>query len=48
MITRPVRERSVDEIVTAAEVAVDATGFEELALLSLSSSDFGRIVELVG
>ena len=47
MITRPVRERTVDEIVDAAEVAVNATGFEELALLSLSSSDFGRVVELV-
>lgn len=46
MITRPVRERSVDEIVQAAEDAVNSTGFEELALLSLSSSDFGRIVEL--
>jgi radical SAM family uncharacterized protein len=47
MITRPVRERSVDEIVAAAEEAVRATGFEELALLSLSSSDYSRIVELV-
>ncbi len=47
MITRPVRERSVDEIVAAAEEAVNATGFEELALLSLSSSDFSRVVELV-
>ena len=46
MITRPVRERSVEEIVEAAEEAVNATGFEELALLSLSSSDFDRIVEL--
>lgn len=46
MITRPVRERSIEEIVSAAEQAVDSTGFEELALLSLSSSDFGRIVEL--
>ncbi|HEX2698095.1 MAG TPA: TIGR03960 family B12-binding radical SAM protein, partial [Anaerolineales bacterium] len=47
MITRPVRERSVDEIVDAAEAAVNATGFEELALLSLSSSDFSYVVELV-
>lgn len=47
MITRPVRERTVDEIVQAAEEAVNATGFEELALLSLSSSDFGEVVELV-
>ena len=47
MITRPVRERSVDEIVQAAEEAVDATGAEELALLSLSSSDYTDILELV-
>ncbi len=47
MITRPVRERSVEEIVRAAEEAVAATGFEELALLSLSSSDYSHILELV-
>ncbi|HTX92064.1 MAG TPA: TIGR03960 family B12-binding radical SAM protein [Anaerolineales bacterium] len=47
MITRPVRERSVDEIVQAAQAAVEATGAEELALLSLSSSDYTDILELV-
>ena len=47
MITRPVRERSVDEIVQAAEAAVNATGAEELALLSLSSSDYTDILDLV-
>lgn len=47
MITRPVRERSVEEVVDAAEEAVRATGFEELALLSLSSSDYTHIKELV-
>jgi hypothetical protein len=47
MITRPVRERSVEEVVEAAEAAVDATGFEELALLSLSSSDYTYVMELV-
>ncbi len=47
MITRPVRERSVDEIVAAAEEAIRSTGFEELALLSLSSSDYTHVVELV-
>ena len=46
MITRPVRERSVEEIVKAAVCAVEDTGFEELALMSLSSSDFSHIVEL--
>jgi len=47
MLTRPVRERSVEEIVQAAAEAVNATGIEELALLSLSSSDYTDIVELV-
>jgi radical SAM family uncharacterized protein len=47
MITRPVRERSVDEIVAAAREAVAVTGAEELALLSLSSSDYSDILELV-
>jgi radical SAM family uncharacterized protein len=47
MITRPVRERSVEEIVQAAEEAVNLTGAEELALLSLSSSDYTDVLELV-
>ncbi len=47
MITRPVRERSVEEIVAAAEQAIQSTGFEELALLSLSSSDYTSILDLV-
>lgn len=47
MIVRPVRERSVDEVVAAAEEAIRSTGFEELALMSLSSSDYTHIVELV-
>jgi radical SAM superfamily enzyme YgiQ (UPF0313 family) len=47
MITRPVRERSVEEVVRAAEEAVAQTGIEELALLSLSSSDYTAILELV-
>ena len=47
MITRPVRERSVDEVLQAAEEALGNTGFEELALLSLSSSDYTNVLELV-
>jgi radical SAM family uncharacterized protein len=47
MITRPVRERSVQEVVDAAEAAVRSTGFEELALMSLSSSDYTHVNELV-
>jgi radical SAM family uncharacterized protein len=47
MITRPVRERSVDEVLAAAEEALKHSGFEELALLSLSSSDYTNVLELV-
>lgn len=47
MITRPVRERTVEEVVNAADAAIRATGFEEVALLSLSSSDYTNILELV-
>jgi radical SAM family uncharacterized protein len=47
MITRPVRERSVEEVLQAAEDAIKNTGFEELALLSLSSSDYSNVLELV-
>lgn len=47
MITRPVRERSVEEVLQAAEDAIKSTGFEELALLSLSSSDYSNVLELV-
>ncbi len=47
MITRPVRERSVDEVLDAAEEALKNTGVEELALMSLSSSDYTHALELV-
>ena len=47
MINRPVRERSVEEIVDALEAALEHTGFEEIGLLSLSSSDYTHILELV-
>ncbi len=47
MISRPVRERSVTEIVESIQQSLDNTGFEEVALLSLSSSDYSHILELV-
>jgi radical SAM superfamily enzyme YgiQ (UPF0313 family) len=47
MISRPVRERSVAEIVASIQQSLDNTGFEEVALLSLSSSDYSHILELV-
>ncbi|NIS79128.1 MAG: TIGR03960 family B12-binding radical SAM protein [Anaerolineales bacterium] len=47
MITRPVRERSVHEILDAIETSIAQTGYEEVGLLSLSSSDYDDILELV-
>lgn len=47
MINRPVRERSVEQIVSSIESALENTGYEEIALLSLSSSDYTHINELV-
>jgi len=47
MINRPVRERSIDEIVKSLDEAVQNTGYEQVSLLSLSSSDYSQIVELV-
>ena len=47
MVYRPVRERPVAEILEAVDAIVANTGFEEIALLSLSSSDYGQIETLV-
>jgi radical SAM family uncharacterized protein len=47
MVTRPVRERPIPQILDAIETATGNTGFEEIALLSLSSSDYTGILELV-
>jgi radical SAM family uncharacterized protein len=47
MINRPVRERPVEEIVEAIDSALRHTGYEEVGLLSLSSSDYTHVVELV-
>jgi radical SAM family uncharacterized protein len=47
MVNRPVRERPVPEVVDAIEQALANTGFEEVGLLSLSSSDYTQIQDLV-
>ncbi|GAB4508666.1 MAG: TIGR03960 family B12-binding radical SAM protein [Anaerolineae bacterium] len=46
MITRPVRERRVPEVMQAIEEIIENTGFEEISLLSLSSSDYVYVHEL--
>jgi len=47
MINRPIRERRVKEILKSAKKALKSTGFEEISLLSLSSSDYTQIDELI-
>ncbi|HOU13783.1 MAG TPA: TIGR03960 family B12-binding radical SAM protein [Anaerolineae bacterium] len=46
-ITRPVRERPAAEIVDSVAAILDATGYEEVALLSLSSADHSAIKPLL-
>jgi radical SAM family uncharacterized protein len=48
MITRPVRERSRSTIEQMVKDGVEATGFEEVGLLSLSSADHSEIQGLCG
>lgn len=46
IVTRPVRERPVEEILEAMERILESTGYEEISLLSLSSSDYRDVLEL--
>lgn len=46
MITRPVRERSIDTIGAMVDAGLAATGLEEVGLLSLSSADHSEIGEI--
>ena len=44
---RPIRERKVDTLVEYAKQLMDNTGYEELSLSSLSTSDYSHLKELV-
>jgi radical SAM superfamily enzyme YgiQ (UPF0313 family) len=46
MITRPVRERSITGVAEIVERGLQATGFEEVGLLSLSSADHSEIADI--
>jgi radical SAM family uncharacterized protein len=46
MITRPVRERSIQGIGEMVHKGLEASGFEEVGLLSLSSADHSEIAEV--
>jgi len=47
MLYRPVRERTPQKVFDLAVQALAATGYEDLSLLSLSTSDYGCIVPLM-
>lgn len=47
MIFRPVRERPVEEVLQAVDEMIQHCGFEEVSFLSLSSSDYTFVEELV-
>jgi radical SAM superfamily enzyme YgiQ (UPF0313 family) len=48
MITRPVRERPMEQVRTMVRDGLRRSGYDELALTSLSSADFSGIDTLVG
>ncbi|MBF0572630.1 MAG: TIGR03960 family B12-binding radical SAM protein, partial [Desulfamplus sp.] len=47
MIYRPVRERSVNELVDIAKESLKNTGYSDLSLLSLSTGDYSNLAELM-
>lgn len=47
MLYRPVRERSVERLMQITEVALAATGYDEMSLLSLSTGDYGCLADLM-
>ena len=47
MIYRPVRERSADSVVSATLTGLACTGYDEVSLTSLSSTDHSQIEEIL-
>ncbi len=45
-IYRPVREKSADTLIKQAKALIDSTGYEEISLSSLSTSDYRSLKEL--
>jgi len=48
MITRPVRERPMEQVRTMVREGLRRSGYDEVALTSLSSADFSGVDQLVG
>ena len=47
MVYRPVREKSPETLEKQAKTLTEATGFDEISLMSLSISDYSRLPELL-
>ncbi len=47
MTTRPVRERSIENITDLMQRTLDATGYEEVSLVSLSTCDYSQVKKMV-
>lgn len=47
MIYRPVRERSINDLLALSSSCLRQTGYEDLSLLSLSTSDYSQIFPLI-
>ncbi len=47
MIYRPVRERTVENLMALTEKSIVATGYEDISLLSLSTGDYGCLSPLM-
>ncbi len=47
IIYRPARERTMQEVLAIAEQGIEASGFDELALLSLSTGDYSCLPQLM-
>ncbi len=47
MVTRPVRERKLEALDDLLNRTLDATGYEEVSLVSLSTCDYSRVRQLV-
>ena len=48
MIYRPVRERSRENLIEIAQKSLDATGYRDISLLSLSTGDYSSLESLMG
>ena len=47
MVYRPLRERNATELLSLAEKMLQSTGYEEISLSSLSTSDYSELPELL-